>query len=289
MTAVLEPQTIQITEPGVYDIPEDVYFADPVPGGSLSASGAKKLLPPSCPALFDWERRNPPPPKRAFDIGHAAHKLVLGVGAELATVDAKDWKTKAARDKAAELRAEGKIPLLTHELAMVKEMAAALRRDKLAASLFNPARGRPEQSLFWVDDMTGIWRRARLDWLPTPSGRLLIAPDYKSAASANPTKFAKAVHDFGYHIQDAWYLDGIRALGLADEVAFVFVAQEKTPPYLVSTVQLDVNAERIGRELGRKAIDLYVRCTEAGEWPGYTTDIAEISLPGWAERAHDNP
>ena len=32
---------------GVYDIPEDLYHRDPVPGGSLSCSGAKKLLPPS--------------------------------------------------------------------------------------------------------------------------------------------------------------------------------------------------------------------------------------------------
>jgi hypothetical protein len=49
-----------ITEPGVYDIAEDHYHADPVPGGSLSNSGAKKLLPPSCPAKFAYEREHPP-------------------------------------------------------------------------------------------------------------------------------------------------------------------------------------------------------------------------------------
>jgi len=34
----------EVTEPGVYDIPEDAYHRDPVKGGSLSYSGAKKLL-----------------------------------------------------------------------------------------------------------------------------------------------------------------------------------------------------------------------------------------------------
>jgi len=35
---------IQVTAPGVYDIPAEAYHADPVPGGSLSASGARDLL-----------------------------------------------------------------------------------------------------------------------------------------------------------------------------------------------------------------------------------------------------
>lgn len=41
--------TWTITEPGVYDLPAEVYHADPVEGGSLSSTGARKLLPPSCP------------------------------------------------------------------------------------------------------------------------------------------------------------------------------------------------------------------------------------------------
>jgi len=46
MTAVVDQ--VLITEPGVYALPADVYHADPVAGGSLSSSGAKKLL--ACPA-----------------------------------------------------------------------------------------------------------------------------------------------------------------------------------------------------------------------------------------------
>ncbi|MBO0827768.1 MAG: hypothetical protein J2P24_08300 [Streptosporangiales bacterium] len=50
---------VMITEPGVYNLPAAVYHADPVPGGSLSQSGAKKLLPPSCPALYRYWADHP--------------------------------------------------------------------------------------------------------------------------------------------------------------------------------------------------------------------------------------
>ena len=90
-----------ITEPGVYDIPEGAYHADPVPGGSLSRSGAKLLL--QSPAKFDWRRTHGVKPKRAWDIGTAAHTEVLGTGAEMVVpVDASGvpyeaWTTKDAK------------------------------------------------------------------------------------------------------------------------------------------------------------------------------------------------
>ena len=55
-------------QPGVYEMDEATYHQDPVPGGSLSASGAKLLLPPSCPALYAW-RRDHPKVSAEFDFG----------------------------------------------------------------------------------------------------------------------------------------------------------------------------------------------------------------------------
>ena len=154
MTAVAE-QTV-ITEPGVYDIPEADYHADPVPGGSLSSTGIRKLL--DCPARFDWDRRNPPQPTAAMELGTAAHRLVLGTGAELAVIDAPDWRTKAAKESADEARAAGKLPLLTHEHAQVLDMAAALRGHPHAGPLLTGDGGQSEQSLFWVGT-DGPWSR----------------------------------------------------------------------------------------------------------------------------------
>lgn len=274
---------------GVYDgMPEDMYHADPVPGGSLSSTGARKLLPPSCPARFRWETDNPPPPKDTFELGSAAHKLVLGAGAEIEVIAAPDWRTKAARDDRDAARAAGRIPLLAAEHEQVQAMAAALRAHPVASALFNPDRGKPEQSLFWQDRPTGVWCRARLDWLPDAGAReRLIVADYKTAAAADTASISKSVASYGYAQQAAWYLDGVRALGLDADPAFVFLFQEKTPPYLVTVVQLDADALRIGRDLNREAVNLYAACCEQRIWPGYSESIETVSLPAWARRQYE--
>lgn len=290
MTATVEPTTLAITRPGVYDgVPEAVYHRDPVPGGSLSSSGARRLLPPSCPALFRHEQLHGQPRKQAWDFGRAAHELVLGVGGGIEVIDAPDYKTKAAQQARDAAYADGRTPLLPKDAQVVQDMAAALRAHPVAGSLFRPGEGKPEQSLFWKDPATGVICRARLDWLPTPvKGKRLVIGDYKTARSVAPADLAKAIHEHGYHQQDDWYRTGCRALGIGDDdTSFVFVFQQKSAPYLVTVVELDVVARRIGAERNRRALQTYARCTETGHWPGFSNDIELLGVPAWAERAHD--
>lgn len=273
-----------ITKPGIYQMTNEEYHADPVPGGSLSSTGARRLLAPSCPARFRYEQDHPQPYKAAFDFGTAAHRLVLGDGPELVAVEADDWRTKAAREERDEVCAAGGVALLAAEYDQVQEMADQLRRHPVASALFAPGTGRPEQSLFWVDEPSGVWRRARLDWLPDPRGGRLIVPDYKTTRDASPEALAKAVDAYGYHQQASWYLDGVRALGLDERPAFLLVFQEKTAPYLVTVVELDALTLRIGAAKNRRAIETYARCVESGHWPGHVNDREPhyLSLPTWA-------
>jgi hypothetical protein len=274
---------LEITTPGVYDMPFDVYLADPVPGGSLSTSGAKTLLN-SCPAIFAYEREHGRPEKAAFDFGHAAHSEVLGDGMRIVVVDADDWRTKAAREARDQAYAEGATPLLRKDYQHVQAMGDALRAHPVAGKLLDPGRGTPEQSLFWTDERTGVWRRARLDSLPHPGLGRMIVVDYKSTDSAKPAAFAKSVAAYGYDMQGAAYIDGIKTLGLAEDVAFLLIAQEKTAPYLISVFEPSASVLRIGAERNAKAIDLFKRCTERDEWPAYVDAVELIDLPLWAER-----
>ncbi len=276
-------EPLVITEPGVYSLPVETYHADPVQGGSLSRSGAVKLLPPYCPALFAYEREHGQPSKDEFDFGNAAHRIVLGTGPDIRRVEADDWRTRKAQTERVEARASGQVPMLAADHDQVLAMAAKLAAHPIAGHLFNPASGVAEQTLVWNDREIGVWRRALLDWLPGPSGRRLIVPDYKTSRSAEPEKWAKSAVDYGYHQQAAWYLDGVRALGLDDDPAFVFVVQEKSPPYLVTLIELDVTALKIGRHLNRRALDLYAECTASGRWPGYSDDVVLQPLPYWYE------
>jgi hypothetical protein len=293
MSAAPVEARFTIIEPGVYTIPEDAYHADPVPGRSLSSSGAKKLLPPSCPAKFKYDRDHGQAPKQAFDFGHAAHAKVLGVGAPVVIVqktakdgtksDADDYRTKSAQEHCDEIRASGATPLLASEKAQVDGMAAALAEHPVASALFDPEHGTPEQSLFWDDLRFDVMRRCRLDWLPVPRNGRLILADYKSTVSAEPRSFAKSMANYGYAMQAGWNLDLAIALGLGDESsAFLFVAQEKTPPYVVSVFEPDSDALRLGRRRNDQALEVYAECTAHDHWPGYVEDVALLSLPAWA-------
>lgn len=256
---------------------------------SLSSSGARKLLPPSTPARFRWEQEHPVF-KDEYDLGSAAHKLVLGDPlAEIVHVEADAWRTNAAKDAKAQAHADGKIPLLTKQLETVTAMATAISLHPVAAQLFDQNSGKPEQSLFWTDPRTGVELRCRYDWLPDPvEGRRLVIPDYKTTdQSADAGAFGRTAANLGYPQQTAWYIDAAKACGLDDDPAFLFVVQEAKPPYLVNVIEMPWLDVEVGRQLNRKAIDIYAECVATNTWPGYGDGIKTAHMPGWYGAQYD--
>jgi hypothetical protein len=274
--------------PGVHDgVPEADYHRD---SWALSSTGARLILPPSCPAIFHYRMvEHPDEDHRAvFEFGKAAHRTVLGIGPTIRYVDANDWRTKAAQQAAKRAQDAGEVALLEKQRGILEAMAAAIKSHPLAGPLFED--GRPEQSLYLRDSQTGVDMRGRLDWLRTPgsSGRYLIV-DYKTADSADPETFGRAVMKHGYHQQGDWYRQLVIGLGLAEDPAFLHVVQEKTPPYLVSVVQMPADALRIGHRLNRQAIARYAECAESDRWPGYAdNDVAIAPLPVWYTRQFED-
>lgn len=263
----------------VYDMPAREYFARP----ELSQSGAKLLLPPSCPAAFDYWRDHPRPDTAAFDEGHAAHALALGVGQPIVHVPG-EWRSAALRAEVAAIRAAGGTPLHTEQMRTVLGMAKALRRHPIVGNLFSAADGFPEVTILWTETAYGIRCKARLDWLVW-AGRWLIV-DYKSTTRADGVKFGKSIADFGYHQQDDWYREAVEAaLPSAVRPAFLFIAQEKTPPYLINVGELGEDDRRIGAAKNRVAREVYAGCTAAGVWPGYAdSEVSTFHIPAYADR-----
>ncbi|MGI5222208.1 PD-(D/E)XK nuclease-like domain-containing protein [Nocardia sp. CA-290969] len=262
--------------PGLYsDVDDDEYHSDT---GSLSSSGARTILMRS-PAEFWYEQQHGRPPKAAYDEGHAAHLYLLGKGPAVEVIDAEDWRTDDARKARDAAYKAGKVPLLPHQDLAAREMAATVRRHELAGPLF--AAGQPEMSGWWPDDETGVMLRLRTDWLTAIRGRLVIV-DYKTSKSAGRGAFAKAAADYGYFMQHPYYTAGFRALEIADNPAFVFVTQCKTPPYRVTVAQLHPNDVALGHDLNRAAIRTYADCLAAGHWPDDSDRIHTVSIPAYA-------
>lgn len=275
MTATTAPTVI--TEPGLYDgMAEDVYHADPVPAGSLSSTGARELL--ACPARYAWAQEHGRPDTKAFDLGKVVHAEILGTGARYITLPFENWTTRPAQKARDAARAEGLIPLTTIEREQVRAIVAAFLTSPAASLLTED--GDAERSIFWIDDETGVWCRARLDW-----SNGLTTIDVKTAEDASRAGFSRDAARYRYHVQYAMYLRGIRSLGLAGrsrEPEFVFAVVEKRPPYLVGTYILDAEAATVGDELVSRALRRFAECQRTGVYPGYPAGIVTVSLPRWA-------
>lgn len=271
-------------DPGLHrDIPAEVYHRDPVPGGSMSSSVARVMLPPSCPALARWQQVNPET-KDAFDLGTVTHRLILGAGPDVVEIPYNDRRTKAAKEAITEAREAGAVPLLTKDLLQVRRMAEAVWAHPIAGRLLDPDRGgEPETVIVWQDPDVGIMRRAMLDKLRINGPGRPRVVDLKTTTSVSPRAISKTIDERNYHQQDPWYVDAVESLGV-DDPAFLFVFVQKLPPHLVTVVQLPDEAVAQGRSDNRAAIDQWAECVEADDWPAFTDDIAYIGLPPWSRR-----
>jgi hypothetical protein len=272
-----------IETPGIYDIPATEYHSDPCPAPSLSSSIARLLVSYSpWHAWYQHPRLNPAyevEESDRFDLGTACHAYLLEQREDLFVVVAEeDWRKKAAQEARAAARAEGKVPLLLHQWEAVQAMAAAANRQ-LDVHVDPPrpfAFGKPERTLVWQDD--GIWLRARLDWLHDHGG---VIDDLKTTEmSAHPDAWINGpLFRTNYDLQAAFYLRGLRALGV--EGSFRFVVQENYPPYALSVIAIGPEALESAEQELERAIAIWRRCLETNTWPGYPRRICYADLPPW--------
>jgi hypothetical protein len=273
-----EAPLVEITGPGVYDMPADQYHRRP----ELSSSGMRALLPPGCPAKFHWDQLNPPEPKDDFDFGHVAHKLVLGEGEQIEVLDFDSYRTADARAAKLQAYAAGLIPILEREFLKAKAMALEVHKHPVAKALLQKG-GKPEQSLFWRDAATGIEMKARIDWLDPREGRRLKVVDYKTAARVDEESIRRAIAEYGYHQQGATYDEACQALGFGDGGTVVnLIFQEKALPFLVHVVQLTPYDLQLGAARNRAAIRIYRECVKSGEWPAYP-EVSYVEMSAWAQ------
>ena len=252
---------------------------------ALSHSGMVKLLD-TCPAQFHYDSHHPKDDDTpAKEIGTAYHMLVLENPRFHTTYDALpegvSLSTKAGKDARDAIVAAGKTPLKFEVWETLRAMKLAIDAHPFVGPLFNRI-GMSEVSLFWKDPASEVICRARPDFLPAES-RLIV--DLKSALDASPEALSKQMSQYGYNVEAALYTEGAYACGIRDtDAAFVFVAQQKDPPYIITAWTPDDDAMKLGRRQVQKARALYADCLRTNTWPPYVTEVAQIGLPAWAKR-----
>jgi exodeoxyribonuclease VIII len=138
-----------------------------------------------------------------------------------------------------------------------------------------------EQPIFW--NAEGIELKCKPDALvELDGGQGFICIDLKTTQDASEWGFNSSVSKFGYHIQAAHYINGIKSLFPDALVAFWFLCVEKKVPYGVGLYQLDSTYIDIGNEEIKRAVSIYNHCNEINSFDKvYDTDIKTLHPPKW--------
>lgn len=284
----------------------------------ISSSELKKLM--KSPLHYKHWKENPQEDTPALLFGRAAHKYVLETYDFFTEFEIdKDFKygTKADKEetqrficqKAIEVGRgdewdsfistnpkkeevvafyrsliQGKDFITQEQFEQIEAMRTAMLATPFVEKLIN---GEHEVSYFWTDEDTELTCKCRPDSI---NHKLKVICDYKTCDNAETQQFMRQAINLGYDLQAAYYLDGVKA-NTGEDYIFVFIAQEKKPPYAVNILQADEIFIRSGRDVYKSMLQTYKECSESGNWFGYLgfeSQINSLGVPKWMEQMLGN-
>ena len=198
------------------------------------------------------------------DFGDAMHAICLEperLKEEFVTMPAFNLRSndgKASKAAFCEEHKEAKI-LTFDEHRKLNLMFESVMAHIPARNLIE-AQGVAESSYFWTDEVTGLECKCRPD---KKIGGLLV--DVKTAPEL--AKFHFSVDDYRYHVQDAWYCDGVSRVE-DRPIRMEFLVIQKTIEigrYPVMVCKLPQDAIEYGRALYREDLNRYADFLNAGE------------------------
>jgi len=237
----------------------------------------------------------------ALDGGNVVDQLVLSGGAEpveddhecpvikragkIAVVDVRDakgnpadgFRSKAAKERKAELESQGLIVMLPDKFSEFEREAQAIT-DALAAKGYHLA-GTPQATVVW--ESNGVQCKAKLDLWHEAEAHIL---DLKRCKSAHPNAIDAHIWAYGLDIQHAAYTEAIETIypELAGRVRFTFLFCESGTSIVVP-VQLSGEWQAIGKARWEDGRDRWAACLERGlgreHWPDYAGEGVYRSEP----------
>ncbi len=273
-----------------YGVPAPVYHADPCESPSLSSGVARTILSRSLAhAAFEHpklSKNGGRKPTKAMRFGSAVHAIQSGDDEEIVIGEFENFKTKAAQEWRDKITAEGRTPMLRHEIeGEVSPMVSALV-TKVAIGCDSPFldHGKDEVTCIWKEG--DVFCRARFDRLVVdPMGFCADIWDWKTTTDVSSEALERKIIDEGYHIQAAFYSRGLRAVMPQARVSFIFGFVESKAPHAVSRVCLSEGFLDLGERSVSRAIAAWQQASAAGQWPEASAgQTVKLMPPDWYVR-----
>lgn len=262
-----------------------------------ASSTSLKVLMQKTPAhyyaQFVDQRREPIEPTAAMRFGSLWHKMIFefeDFDSEYIVVpEGIDRRSKEGKALFASIEESGKEPVTHNDYLLADKMRYAAYNNTGVNCLLN-LHGESERTFLWTDERTGMQCKARMDRIIFPCAEFPHGAviDGKTCQSASMEEFGKTVWNMGYHFQAAFYVDAFQREFKTDEPpVFLWIAQEKTAPYLPAIRRATQQQIEYGREQYMEALDLLSFCHKCVDYPGYSEMIEDQELPACAQRQID--
>lgn len=237
-----------------------------------------KILHDGSPAHVREYLKNPPAPTPSMEFGTAAHVALL-------EPDLFSSKVLAVGSRTAKVKEENphKTLILQKEVSEVYGIRDAVLASRLefrpgelisAKDVITPEH--VENTLVWQDPVTQLTCKARPDII---FGDAII--DFKTCSSM--ADFARDAIRHGYHMQAAFYIQGLSLTCGNLSTDFYFLVAEKDAPYGVKLFKCSKEFIAKGSEDIRKNLNLLAECMKKDEWPSYPPKAEALELPWWCK------
>lgn len=208
----------------------------------------------------------------ALILGKALHCRILEpseFGKRYTIAPMLDRRTKEGKDLYNKflIATEGLTVITRDQDAQIEAMAAAIYKHPAANHLLDKP-GQSEIMVNWQDSSL-VPCRGIVDRL-TDDGLII---DIKTTDDASAKGFARSCYKYRYHVQAAFYSDGV-----PNSKGFFFIAVEKSEPYLVGVYYLTAEDLQRGREDYKQDIQTFIDCVKADEWPGYGDFVQPLTI-----------
>jgi hypothetical protein len=192
------------------------------------------------------------------------------------SIAAMDWW------RAFQQQCEGRQIVSAEDYAITKAQVQAVAAVPELAQLL--AKGEGEVSIFWIDRASGLYCKARLDWLATDGAQAHIL-ELKSTADESPAAFGRTAARMRYDLQRAHYMAAVEQGTQYGACSWTFAAVTARPPVLA--VPYDLTDELIEQAEDDRA-ELMQRlawCMENDRWPAYGEGKQLLDFPAYAKRS----
>lgn len=256
----------------VEQIPFERYAESP----ETHATALKHILvsPRAYQRYIEGERK---PETDAQREGRAIHTAVYEPMRFLTDYALWEGGVRRGREWDAFCEKAGRKTILTKDqYAAAVQCQEVVRNHPIAGKLL-AEKGKPELSIRWTHERTGLAVKCRVDWLCS------ALVDLKSTKDPSPRAFGNDAARYEYFMQLGLYHLGVMVAGLG-ELPVKLIALQKEEPLDVVVYSLDNADLEYGVARAEKALDILASCIRDKAWPGIAHDTElPLMVPKWAK------